>query len=548
MNKTLIALFVTILPFAFALAQGHDEHAAAPPEKPAVLMEGMGNLHHPIATSSPEAQKFFDQGLTLMYGFNHAEAIHSFQRAAELDPTAAMPLWGIALALGPNYNLDVDPAAEKAAYDAAQKALALAPKAPENERDYIAAVAKRYTNDPKADLKQLSRDYSAAMKALIEKYPDDLDAAVLYAESLMDLNPWKLWSADGTPADGTREILNTLESVLRRNPNHVGANHFYIHAVEASPHPELGIPSAQRLETLVPAAGHLVHMPAHIYLRVGDYNGAVKANEVGARVDADYIQKNNVQGVYPMMYYNHNLHFLYFASAMEGRYAAAKEAADQVTANVVTIAPQVPMVEAFVPTNYFVLLRFNKYDDILKLPAPAPSLPITAVSWHYARGVAFAQTGKISDAEMEDKALQDASGKVPPDALVGLNPAPVFLKVAAAVLDARIAEAKKDPAGAIELWKTAVAAQDALSYDEPPDWYYSVRESLGGALFRNGRHAEAEKVFREELELHPRSGRALYGLLQSLRAQKKDDDAAQVKPLFDEAWKNADTQLDINAF
>lgn len=547
MKRIPIAILLTLLPFTFALAQGHD-HEAAPPDKPAVLMEGMGNLHHPIATTSAEAQKFFDQGLTLMYGFNHAEAIHSFQRAAELDPKAAMPLWGVALALGPNYNLDVDPAAEKAAYEATQKALALAPKAPENERDYIEAVARRYTNDPKADLKQLSRDYSAAMKALVQKYPDDLDAAVLYAESLMDLNPWKLWAADGTAAEGTHEILNTLESVLRRNPNHVGANHFYIHAVEASPHPELGIPSAERLNTLVPNAGHLVHMPAHIYIRVGDYEGAVKANQVGARVDADYIKANNVQGVYPMMYYNHNVHFLYFASAMEGRYADAKKAADEVSANTAALAPQVAMVEAFVPTNYFVLLRFNRYDDLLKLAAPGPNLPITTASWHYARGVAFARTGKVSDAESERTAFQEAVGKVPADALAGLNPAPEVLKVAAAVLDARIAEAGKNSAEAIDLWKKAVAAQDALAYDEPPDWYYSVRESLGAALCRNGQHAEAEKVFREELELHPRSGRALFGLIQALQGQKKDDDAAQVKPLFDEAWKHADTQLNFDDF
>jgi tetratricopeptide (TPR) repeat protein len=548
MKRNLIAFLLAILPLTFALAQGHAEHGAALQEKPAVLMEGMGNLHHPIATTIPEAQKFFDQGLTLMYGFNHAEAIHSFQRAAELDPTAAMPLWGIALALGPNYNLDVDPAAEKAAYDAAQKALGVAPKAPENERDYIESVAKRYTNDPKADLKQLSRDYSAAMKAMTQKYPDDLDAAVLYAESLMDLNPWKLWNADGTPAIGTRDILNALESVLRRNPDHVGANHYYVHAVEASPHPELGLPSAERLKTLVPAGGHLVHMPAHIYMRTGDYDGAVKANEIASKVDLDYIQKNNIQGVYPMMYYNHNVHFLYAAAAMEGRFAEAKKAADAVSANAAVIAAEVAMVEFFVPTNYFVLLRFNRYADILELPAPASSLPITTAAWHYARGVAFAQTGKLGEAETEQKALAECVGKVPADALAGLNPASAVLKVATLALDARIAEAKKDVNGAIRLWKQAVAAQDALSYDEPPDWYYSVRESLGGALCRNGQHAEAEKVFREELELHPRSGRALYGLIQSLHAQKKDADAAQVKPLFDEAWKNADTQLDINTY
>lgn len=543
--KSLFVCAILLLPF-YVLAQGHDM-AAAPSAKPVVLMPGLGTHHHPITTSNPEAQKFFDQGLALMYGFNHAEAIRSFQRAAELDPNAAMPLWGIAFALGPNYNLDVDPAAEKAAYDAAQKALAIAPKAPENERDYIQAVAKRYTNDPKADLKQLSKDFSAAMHDLMMKYPDDLDAATIYAESLMDLNPWKLWGADGKPAPGTEEILSVLESVIRRDPNHPGANHYFVHAVEASPHPEMGIPSAERLKTLEPSAGHLVHMPAHIYMRTGNYDEAVKANEIAARVDKEYIDKNKVEGVYPLMYYNHNLHFLYAACSMEGRYAEAKQAADQVSTNVTLVAADIPMVEAFVPTNYFVRLRFNQFDDILKLPAPSEKLLITTASWHFARGVAFAQTGRIKDAQSEDAAFEEAVKKVPSDALAGLNGAPDVLKVAELVLDARIAEAKNEP-GAIDVWRNAVQAQDKLAYDEPSDWYYPVRESLAGALYRAGKFEEAEKVFREDLERNPRSGRSLFGLMESLKAQKKTDDAQWVKTQFDEAWKNADTQLNIDNF
>ncbi|HSP07185.1 MAG TPA: hypothetical protein VLR94_08410, partial [Acidobacteriota bacterium] len=293
--KPIVALLVALFSAGALIAQDHKSPAA---EKPATLMEGMGRLHHPIATSNPEAQKFFDQGLTLVYGFNHAEAIRSFKRASELDPKAVMPLWGIALALGPNYNLDVDPAAEKAAFDAGQRALAAAAGAPENERAYVQAVVTRYTNDPKADLKKLAVAYKDAMKALHESYPDDLDAATLYAESLMLLNPWRLWNLDGKPAAGTEEIVSVLESVLSRDPQHVGANHYLVHALEASPHPERALPSAVALETLVPNAGHLVHMPAHIFMRTGDYAGASKANSTAAKVDETYIRTNHVQGVY----------------------------------------------------------------------------------------------------------------------------------------------------------------------------------------------------------------------------------------------------------
>src|SRR6184192_517469 len=306
------------------------------------LLPGLGEVHHPVATKNSQAQQFFDQGLKLVFGFNHDEARKSFQRAAELDPKLAMAWWGVSLTLGPNYNLPVDPEREKAGYDAAQRAVALKPNASESERAYIDAVAVRYSNDPRADLHQLDVTYKDAMSKLAARYPDDLDAVTLYAESAMNLNPWHLWTADGKPAEGTEEIVRVLESVLKRDPNHLGANHYYIHAVEASPHPERALPSAERLPKLVPNAGHLVHMPAHVYMRTGDYKASARANAEAARVDEAYIKANDVRGVYPIMYYNHNLDFLAAAASMAGRYREAKRASEQAAANAAPAVKDMP--------------------------------------------------------------------------------------------------------------------------------------------------------------------------------------------------------------
>ncbi len=316
-------------------------------EKPATLMSGLGSVHHPVSTTSPEAQKFFDQGLALVYAFNHEEAVRSFKRAAELDPRMAMAYWGTALALGPNINMDVDPQREKAAYDAVQKAISLVATTDTNERAYIEALAKRYSIDPKADLKKLAADYKSAMGELVKNYPDDLDAATLYAESAMDLRPWQLWTREGKPAPGTEEIIAVLESVLRRDPNHPGAIHYYIHAVEASPNPERALAYAPKLGKLMPAAGHLVHMPAHIYARTGDYENAARSNEDAAAADRAYIAASGTQGVYPLMYYSHNLHFLAIACSIEGRFADAMKAAKQLEANVGPHLKEMPMLEGF---------------------------------------------------------------------------------------------------------------------------------------------------------------------------------------------------------
>jgi tetratricopeptide (TPR) repeat protein len=514
-------------------------------EKPVLLLPGVGNIHRTVSTDNPEAQRFFDQGLNLIYGFNHEEAIRAFRRAAELDPKLAMAHWGIALALGPNINLDVDPEREKAAYEAVQKALSLASGAPDEERALISALAKRYSIDPQADLKKLAVDYKNAMGEVVRRYPDDPDAATLYAESAMNLRPWQLWDKQGKPAEGTEEIIAVLESVLRRNPNHMGAIHYYIHAVEASPNPERALVYAPKLPQLAPAAGHLVHMPAHIYMRTGDYTNAALSNKVAAEADLALFKITGNGGMYPVMYYNHNLHFLAIASVMEGRFADALAAARSLEANVGPHVPMMPMLEGFMTTSTLILVRFHHWDDILKLPQPDTGMVGTNVIWHFARGMAHAANGKTLDAERELKLLTDGEKIVPAEATFGLNSASSILKIAETVLSARIATAKRDYKAAAELLKKAVEMEDALAYDEPPAWFLPARESLGGALMLGGNYAEAEKVFRDELGKNPRSGRALFGLSRSLTAQGKKYAAQMVQKEFEAAWKNADTQLKV---
>lgn len=538
-----VCAWLFILPFA-GFAQ-HEHPAAA--TRQAVLLPGLGDVHHPITTQNPEAQKFFDQGLALIWAFNHEEALLSFQRAAELDPDCAMAYWGIALAVGPNYN---DPAPdlsrEKTAWDAVQRGLALASNATEAERDYLTSLATRYTNDPKPDLKQFARFYKTAMGALVKKYPNDLDAAVLFAESAMDLRPWQLWTADGKPAEGTEEIVATLESVLQRDPNHIGANHFYIHAVEASPHPERAQASADRLAKLAPGAGHLVHMPAHIYIRVGDYADAVRANEEAAEVDRQYIQKYHVTGMYPAMYYSHNLHFLAVAASMEGRAADADDAAEQVVGNTTPLVKDMPMVEVFLPTRMLVLVRFHRWDEVLKIPEPDAAALTTRALWHFSRGMAFAQTSKTYDADYERRALFAAANNVPEDATFGMSRSRDILGLAAHMLEGHIALARVSIPAAIEHFRQAAQIEDGLHYDEPPDWYIPPRESLGRVYMIANQYDDAEKVFREELVHHPHSGRALFGLWQCLKSEGKKVEAKQTELEFRAAWKNADVKLSID--
>lgn len=537
MRYASIALVLVLSAIAVA------EHSSNSQRKSATLMPGLGNHHHPVSTKHAEAQKFFDQGLKLIYAFNHDEAIRSFARAAELDPELAMAYWGMALAKGPNYNLDADAEQHKAAYEALQKALKLADRASEPERAYIQALAKRYSADPKADKKKLAAEYKNAMGELARRYPDDLDAATLYAESAMNLRPWELWNADGMPAEGTEEIIAVLESVLRRNPGHPGANHYYIHTVEASPSPERALPSAHRLATLVPAAGHLVHMPAHIYMRVGDYAAAAKANEQAIAADEAYLKGSGATGVYPMMYYSHNIHFLAVAEAMQGRLTAAKKTADKLTAHVAPHVHDMPMLEGFLPVPTLVLVRFGQWDDILASPAPSKNLKITKAMWHYARGLACLAKGKLEDAAQERQAFQALRKEIPADAPYSdRNKAQEVLAVADAVLDAKLLLARKDrPAGLARL-RQAVELEDTLKYMEPSDWIIPVRESLGSALLASGDAAEAEKVFRADLERNRRNGRSLFGLRESLKTQKKTYAAQMIDQEFRAAWRNAEVR------
>lgn len=511
-------------------------------------MAGLGKHHHPIRTTSPDAQAWFDQGMSLVFGFNHEEAVRAFQRAAARDPAAAMPHWGIAWALGPNYNLDIDDPRAKQASDAVARAKALATDGPDVERAYVDALAVRYSPDPNADRPALARAYSRALQQLVARYPDDLDAATLYAESLMNLRPWKLWSLDGAPAEGTVEIVSVLESVLAREPDHLGANHYYIHAVEASPSPARAMASARRLESLAPAAGHLVHMPAHIYARTGDHAAAASANRAGVDADRAYLKTAPPGGFYEMGYYTHNLHFLTDSHMMQGRFEDARQASAQLGAALAPHLSMMPMAESMAASELSVLLRFERHDAILALPQPPTDRPVITAWWRFARTVAFARTGKIDDAVAERAALDAARARVPDSALfggTGLESARTILALAASVADARIAATRsRSGADAVNLWRTAVAAGDRVPYDEPPVWFYPLRESLGGALLRAGRPAEAERVFRDDLERHPRNPRALFGLRESLRQLKKD--ASWVERAFDRAWQNADVPLTID--
>jgi len=520
----------------FARAQDHTMGTA----KPVTMMTGLGDLHHPVSTKNAQAQEFFDQGLRLIYAFNHAEAARSFQRAAELDPKLAIAYWGIAEAVGPNYN---DPANEdrfKQAHEAIQKAVDMIGNASDAERGYILALAKRFPADPKSDRRKAAEEYRDAMREVVKNNPDDLDAATLFAESGMDLHPWGLWHREGTPEAGTEEIVATLESVIKRDPNHLGALHYYIHTVEASNSPERALAGANRLASLAPAAGHIVHMPAHIYIRTGDYAAAAKTNEEAAAIDRAYIQRSGAQGIYPMMYYSHNLHFIAMCSAMTGDYVESHKAAEMLAIHVGPAVKEMPPLEGFMTIPMAVDVRFHKWDAILATKAPDAGMKATTGFWHFARGMALAGKGRTSEAEAEYKIVFEAEKATSPDAIFQMpinNKTKDILKIAENVLGAQVALAKKDNAAAVRMFREAVAVQDTLKYDEPQDWFFPVRESLGGVLLMNGDAKGAEQVFREDLTKNLRNPRSLFGLHQALKAQDRNSDAWFVEQEFRKAWK-----------
>jgi tetratricopeptide (TPR) repeat protein len=556
MRLTTITLFVTLACATGACRSRSPEQTPAagntsPPVAQPTTPISFGQHHHPIRTANAEAQKMFDQGLAQAFGFHHEAAIGSFERAAELDPSSPMPHWGKAWALGPNYNLDIDDARAKASYESLMKAQSLAASGAQNEKAYVDALASRYSSDPAPDRAALAQAFSQAMGELSRRYPDDLDAAVIYAESLMNLTPWKLWTLDGKPAANTEHIIEVLESVLLRNPNHLGANHYYIHAVEASRTPGRAFASAQRLTAIAGSSGHLLHMPAHVYARTGDHASAAAANAAGAAADRQYLMSAPANGTYGMMYYPHNLHFLADSHMMQGRFVDAKQAADRVAEQLGPHASMMPMIESMIVMPVSVLMRFGKDAEILALAPPPADRRVQRAWHHFARGTALARMGKFEDAASERTALVSAIASVPESAAFGGGgwaTAASALSVASASLDARIAAARGDHDRAIAHWGQAVASADHLPYDEPPVWFYPVRESLGAALLTAGRAADAERVFREDLAKHPRNARSLFGLSTALGRQGKEGDASWVQREFQEAWKNADTKLSLADF
>ena len=513
-------------------------------------LQNLGDHKHPVTTSSPRAQLFFNQGLTLTFGFNHREAGRSFREVARLDPDCAMAYWGQALVLGPNINMPMPPDAEAQAYELIQKAVALKAKVSERERAYIDALAKRYSNEDKPDRKTLDRAYAEAARQLSERYPDDLDAATLYAEALMDLRPWNYWTKDGRPYPGTLKIVSILESVLERNPNPPLGIHLYIHAVEAVK-PELAEAGADRLGKLAPGAGHLVHMPSHIYRRLGRYADASEANVQAIAADEDYITQCRAQGIYPLGYYPHNIHFLWDAASMEGRSEVAIDAARKVASKLsAEKLREMPMLNSFAVVPLFAYTRFGKWEEILQEPRPADDLLFLAGIWHYARGLAFTATGRLDAAATElesldkiaaDKSLQEL-------ALFSPNPGAPIIKIAAEVLAGRRAAKRGETEKAIAHLHRAVLLEDALVYTEPADWHYPVRQSLGAVLLQAGRAAEAETVYWEDLRRNPENGWSLFGLMKSLEAQGKTEQAEEIEQRFRKAWDRANVTLTASCF
>ena len=534
-------MWLLLLPVVAAAASRPDTHRVP-------LFENLGTLHHTITTSSNQAQQYFDQGLRLIYAFNHEEAIRSFEEAARLDPSAAMAYWGIALALGPNINTAMEKNHEPRAWAAVQKARQYSAHVSAAEQAYIDAVSKRYS-DKRQARSTLDKAYAGAMRAVWKKFPDDPDAGVLFAEALMDLRPWDLWTAEGRPKPGTEEIVSTLEAVMARVPDHPGACHYYIHAMEASLTPERALDCAKRLPTLMPAAGHLVHMPAHIYIRLGYYHEAAERNEQATQVDHDYLAGRELQGDYADSYYTHNLHFLWASLAMEGRRDEALKVARQVTRTIDEAeARKDKAKEFYLPTPLWSMIRFGQWDELLHELPPAQALRLHHGVWRLGRGLALASSGRLPGAEGEHIILMGLTKRLGRDRTSEEHTQRTLLKIAERLLAGEIASRRKQYDEAITLMTEAVKLEDGLSYTEPPFWPIPVRHYLGALLLTAGKPADAEKVYRIDLAKNPQNGWAYFGLLQSLRAQRKNSMVKTVEAQFKEAWAHAEVVLTASRF
>jgi tetratricopeptide (TPR) repeat protein len=537
--------------FAQTPAHQHYQRAESPQQSgPAGILaprlQKLGTHVFPVSTKSTQAQQFINQGVNLTYGFNHAEAGRAFAEAARLDPSCAMAYWGQALVLGPNINAAMAADDEPKAQELVKKAVAAQGCASPRERGYISALSVRYTGKAE-DRGRADRAYAEAMQKLSRQFPRDLDAGTLYAESLMDLRPWNYWTRDGLPQEGTQDAIASLQRVLSANPNHPGALHYWIHLWEPTKTPERAEKEADRLLPLMPGAGHIIHMPAHIYLRVGRYVDAVKANQVAVAADEDYIAQCRAQGMYPLGYYPHNIHFIWMGATMSGQSALAIAAANKVARAIPLEAlAAAPPLQGFLVVPYHALVQFGKWDEILALPAPAHDTIFTRGVWHYARGRAFAGKGQLDDAAKELAALEKivADPALPTlPASASLNSADAILRVAPEVLAGDIAARRKDFDTAVARLGRGVRLEDALAYTEPADWPQPVRHLLGAVLLEAGRPVEAEAVYWDDLRKNAENGWSLFGLVQALTAQGKKDEAAQAQQRFQKAWAMSDIQL-----
>jgi hypothetical protein len=529
----------------------NDVQSAALPGQIAPRLQNLGDHKFFVKTNSARAQLFINQGMMLVYGFNHAEANRSFNEAARLDPNCAMAYWGMAYVLGPNINMAMPPESEPKAYEMIQKAIALKKNASEREQAYIDALAKRYSGEDKPNRAVLDRAYAEAMSDLSDRYPDDLDAATLYAEAVMDLRPWNYWTRDMQPYPETQEILRVLESVLARNPNHPGAIHLYIHSVELA-RPELAEAGAERLWKLAPGAGHLVHMPSHIFRRVGRYADASRSNQDAIAADEDYIVQCRAQGVYPLAYYPHNIHFLWDSATMEGRRDSAIAAARKSSSSIPEGAwREVPLLHQFLVAPLFAYTRFGEWDLILRESRPAEDSLFWTGIWHYARGLAFTARRELDKASLELDSLQKIAAQKSLDGYrvtFSRNGAKAILEIAGEVLAGELAAKHGDYENAIAKLHRGVLLEDNLIYNEPPDWHVPVRQALGAVLLETGRASEAEAIYWQDLSRNRENGWSLFGLMQSLRAQGKEEQAAVIEKRFRKAWQGSEVMLTASRF
>ncbi len=552
MNRNIMVAVVVVVLAAVGFYTYRHLKPAAPDLAPvgATLLEGLGDYSMPVTSSGPDVQRWFDQGLAMTYGFNHDAAERSFLKAAELDSDCAMCWWGAALVLGPHVNSTMDPANNAKAWDRLQRAQDAADDATEQEQAFIAALSARYAAEPPENRRPLDEAYAEAMGKLAAEYPDNLDAVTLHAESLMDLQPWDYWDAAGEPKGHTAEVVSQLESVIARDPEHAGALHLYVHAVEASPDPARGVAAADRLRELLPGSGHLVHMPAHIYARVGRYHDSVIANQKAILADDNYLAICKPgPGVYPLSYVPHNHHFLWFAATMEGASAIALDAAR--TTGEKTSDPQLMRTPGFEAMQNFSLtpllanVRFGRWQQVVDTPKPADDLPYMQAMWHYAQAMAASGQGRMEDAKAHHAALVPATTNPVIEKMMAWDRYSLVggVRIAERFVSAELARAAKDFDAAIAALNEAVTLEDTLPYDEPPAWHWPARQALGAMLLAAGRPAEAETAYRDELKRNPENGWSLHGLERALRAQGRKAEAQQIAARFAAAWAHADVAL-----